>query len=393
MADSDDTLAADVLFSPELAAVRDTARRFRTRYLGTSQRAQAQAGALDRNLVAQMGRLGLIAPELPVAFGGSGLGALASGAIIEEIAKGDLSLSYVQTLGSLTGAMLAAHAREELATHWLGRIASGSAIVALALTEPQGGSDAAALRLRMRRDGNCYVLNGEKTSISAAEQADAAVVFARTGSESQRARGVSALLVPLDLPGVRRQRFDDVGCEAVGRGSLFFDDVVVPVDHLLGEEGQGFGQVMRGFDFSRALIGLSCLGVARVCLDETWRYVTERCAFGQQLSTFQGVTHPLAEFDTQVEAARLLCMTTLWLRDREMPHSAQAAMCKWWAPALAFDTVQACLLRHGHAGYSKALPFEQRLRDVLGLQIGDGTAQVMKSIIARHRAGRHNVPY
>ena len=144
---------------------------------------------------------------------------------------------------------------------------------------------------------------------------------------------------------------------------------------------------MQGFDYSRALIGLQCLALARISLDETWPYCTERNAFGKPLTAFQGVTFPLAECETQYQAARWMCLRTLWLRDRGLPHSTEAAMCKWWAPKLAAEIVQQCLLTHGHGGYSSMLPFEQRLRDVLGLQIGDGTAQIMKMIIARQMTG------
>ncbi|MCB0969888.1 MAG: hypothetical protein KDB37_23850, partial [Ilumatobacter sp.] len=166
-----------------------------------------------------------------------------------------------------------------------------------------------------------------KTSISLADQADLAVTFARTGTAEDGASGISALLVPLDLPGISRTRFDDLGESCIGRGSIFFDGVRVPVDNLLGAEGLGFKQVMQGFDFSRALIGLQCLSLAQVCLDETWAYVGERKAFGQPLSAFQGVSHRLAELDTQVQAARLLCYNTLWLKDQGLPHTAEAAMC------------------------------------------------------------------
>jgi cyclohexanecarboxyl-CoA dehydrogenase len=165
----------------------------------------------------------------------------------------------------------------------------------------------------------------------------------------------------------------------------------VPVSHRLGDENKGFVQVMHGFDFSRSLIGLQCLAVARVALEETWEYITQRQAFGQPLSAFQGVTHPLAQFDTEVEGARLVCLQGLWLKDKGLPHSAEAGMAKWWGPKLAYDVIHQCLLCYGHGGYDRGL-MEQRLRDVLGFQIGDGTAQIMKTIIARTRAGRKFVP-
>jgi cyclohexanecarboxyl-CoA dehydrogenase len=375
----------------DLATLAEHARRFATGRVAPGYLERDKTRVLDRALMREMGEMGFIAPELPEQYGGQGLGCLAAGVIHEEIARADLSISYINLLASLNGQILAQHGKPEVVKPWLDRLTQGQALLAIALTEPRGGSDAANLRLKMERVGDHYVLNGEKTSISAADQADAAVVFARTGSVESGAHGVSAVLVPMDLPGITRNRFDCHGQRAIGRGSLFFENVKVPVDHLLGQEGKGFVQVMQGFDFSRALIGLQVLAVARVALEETWEYVAQRQAFGQPLSAFQGVSHPLAEFDTQVVAARLLCLQTLWLKDKGAPHTAEAAMCKWWGPKLAYDVIHQCLLMFGHGGYDHGL-MEQRLRDVLGFQIGDGTAQIMKTIVARTRAGRAAVP-
>lgn len=375
----------------DLRALGEHARRYAAERVAPGFLERDRTRVLDRALMREMGGMGFIAPELPERFGGQGLGCLAAGVIHEEIARADLSLSYVNLLASLNAQILAEHGSPEVVGPWLRRLVAGEALVAIALTEPRGGSDAANLQLRVERVGDHYVINGEKTSISAADQADAVVVFGRTGAPDSGARGVTALLVPTDAPGLTRSRFDCHGQRAIGRGSLFFDDVRVPVDHRLGDEGQGFVQVMQGFDFSRALIGLQVLAVARVAMEETWAWVVERRAFGQPLSAFQGVSHPLAEYETQVEAARLLCLQALWLKDRGLPHAAEAAMCKWWGPKLAYDVIHQCLLLHGHGGYDRGL-MEQRLRDVLGFQIGDGTAQIMKTIVARTRAGRKAVP-
>ncbi len=375
----------------DLATLAEHARRYATERVAPGFLERDQTRVLDRTLMREMGEMGFIAPELPEQYGGQGLGCQAAGVIHEEIARADLSISYINLLASLNGQILAQHGKPEIVKPWLTRLTQGDALLAIALTEPRGGSDAANLRLKMERVGDHYVLNGEKTSISAADQADAAVVFARTGSVESGAHGVSAILVPMDVPGITRNRFNCHGQRAIGRGSLFFENVKVPVDHLLGQEGKGFVQVMQGFDFSRALIGLQVLAVARVALEETWEYVAQRQAFGQPLSAFQGVSHPLAEFDTQVVAARLLCQQTLWLKDKGLPHTAEAAMCKWWGPKLSYDVIHQCLLMFGHGGYDHGL-MEQRLRDVLGFQIGDGTAQIMKTIVARTRAGRAAVP-
>ena len=375
----------------DLQALGEHAERFAQGRVAPGFLERDQTRVLDRALMREMGQMGFIAPELPEAVGGQGMGSLAAGVIHEAIAKADLSISYINLLASLNGQILAQHGQPEVARPWLEKLTQGEALLAIALTEPRGGSDAANLRLRVERVGDEYVINGEKTSISAADQADAVVVFGRTGSIDSGAHGVTALLVPCDVPGLTRNRFDCHGQRAIGRGSLFFENVRVPIDHRLGDENKGFVQVMQGFDFSRALIGLQVLSVARASLEESWEYAAQREAFGQPLTAFQGVSHPLADFDTQVTAARLLCLQALWLKDHDLPHSAEAAMCKWWTPKLAYDAIHQCLLTHGHGGYDRGI-MEQRLRDVLGFQIGDGTAQIMKTVIARTRAGRKAVP-
>jgi cyclohexanecarboxyl-CoA dehydrogenase len=377
----------DFSLNQEQQAMSDTARRFAQQKLKPGYRSRETAGCIERNLIQEMGALGFLGAELPQAQGGLGADCVTSGLLLEEISAGDFNVGYLNLLVSLCGQIIATHATPETSHEWLPKVIAGTALPALALTEPHAGSDAARLKLKARADSDDFLLDGEKTSISLATQADVAVVFARTGSEADGAKGISAFLVDLNTAGISRSAFDDLGSRAVGRGSIFFDSVRVPRRYLLGEVNRGFVQVMHGFDYSRALIGLQCLALARISLDETWSYCAERSAFGKPLTGFQGVTFPLAECETQYQAARWLCLRTLWLRDQGLPHSAEAAMCKWWAPKLAAEIVQQCLLTHGHGGYSSSLPFEQRLRDVLGLQIGDGTAQIMKMIIARQMTG------
>ena len=375
----------------DLEFLAETAEKFAQKYIAPGFLERDQSRVFDRDLVKKMGEMGFIAPELPEQYGGQGMGRLAAGIIHEAVAKADLSFSYINLLASLNGQILAEHGQPEVVEPWLKKLTAGEVIFSIALTEPRGGSDAANLRLKIDRDGDEYIINGEKTSISAADQADASVVFGRTGANEDGAHGVTALLVPMNLSGISTTRFDCHGQRAIGRGSIFFDNVRVPVNHRLGDENKGFVQVMQGFDFSRALIGLQVLAVARVSLDEAWEYAAQREAFGQPLTAFQGVSHPLAEYETQVEAARLLCLQTLWLKDNHLPHTSEAGMCKWWGPKLAYDVIHQCLLTFGHAGYDRGV-MEQRMRDVLGFQIGDGTAQIMKTIIARKKAGRKAVP-
>lgn len=383
----------DFGLSDDQKALQEAARRFARERLLPGFRSREDEARIGRDLVREMGSLGLIGAELPEEYGALGVDGVTAGLIVEEMSYGDLSVSYVQLLSSLCGQIIARHAAADVARDLLGKVVRGETLVAIGLTEPRGGTDAAHLRLRAIRDGDDWRLNGEKASISLAAQADVILLAARTGTDEQGARGVSAFLVDLNSAGITRSSYDDLGSRAVGRGSIWFDDVRVPGSAMVGEEGAGFTQVMQGFDYSRALIGLQCIGAAQASIDETWPYTVDRQAFGRSIAEFQGVTFPLAEFETQIAAARLLCYRTLWLRDQGMAHTAEAAMCKWWAPKVSVDTIHQCLLTHGHLGYSRDLPHQQRLRDVMGLEIGDGTAQISKMIVARERVGRVAVQY
>lgn len=384
-----------MVLTEDQRALQETARRFaRERLLPDYQKREKDGGHLDRGLVAEMGHLGLLGVDLPEEFGGLGVDAVTTGLIAEELAYGDFNVSAVPVGISLNAAILIRHAQPEVVREWVPKMTRGEAVVAICLTEPRGGSDASNLALKARKDGDHYVINGEKTSITFADRADAYLIFARTGRPEEGAKGVSAFFIPYEgTKGISRTKFDDVGSAIIGRGSVFFDDVRVPASHRLGDEGKGFTQVMQGFDYSRALIGLQCVGAAQASLDEAWAYAKEREAFGKPIGQFQGVSFPLAEGESQIEAVRQLCYHALALRDAGLPHTKEAAMCKWMGPRNAFDVIHQCLLTFGHYGWSKDLPHQQRMRDVMGLEIGDGTAQIMKLIIARERIGRAAVQY
>ena len=374
-------------------AFQEMARRFAREKLAAQYQKRATQHVMDRTLIKEMGALGLIGPDLPEEFGGLGESAVTSGLIAEQIAYADFNVSYIQLLGSLMGGMVAQHASPEIARKWVPSVIRGEAMIGLGLTEPRGGSDAANLQLKARKADNGWRLNGEKTSISFATQADAAVVFARSGDPEGAARGVSAFFVDLNEKGVKRTHFNDIGTKPVGRGSLFFDDVFVPDECRMGELDHAFGTIMAAFDYSRALIGLQCLGAAQASVDETWAYVKERQAFGAPIIQYQGVSFPLAEAETQLTMMRQLCYYTLDLRDRGLPHTAEAAMCKWYVPKTACEIIHQCLILHGHYGYTTDLPHHQRYNDALGLQIGDGTAQIQKLVIAREKVGRIALQY
>jgi cyclohexanecarboxyl-CoA dehydrogenase len=382
----------DLAFSPEQDELVRTLRQFARRELAPRSAHWDRTGEFPWEAWRRMGELGLLGLRVPEAYGGQDADFLTFGIAMEEIGRGDFSCTYGIQLAGLVGEILGRSGSEAIKTRWLPPTASGEAVVALALTEPGAGSDAANLACRAERDGDGYVITGEKSGISLGMAAHAAIVFART-DPAGRARGVTAFLVPLDLPGVSRSPLRDMGTRAIGRAVLAFDHVRLPASHRLGEEGTGFYQVMQGFDYNRIGIALACLGVAQQSVEETMGYVKERKAFGHALARFQGVSFPIAEAATHLEACRWLCYRALWLADHGRPHTKESAMTKWWGPRLAVDTIHQCLLLHGHYGYTDELPFEQRMRDVIGLEIGDGASEVMKMVVARELMGRESLPY
>jgi cyclohexanecarboxyl-CoA dehydrogenase len=198
--------------------------------------------------------------------------------------------------------------------------------------------------------------------------------------------------VPLTAKEVSRWPFQDVGGRPIGRASIHFDGLYVPDEDMLGEEGKGFTSVMQGFDYSRALIALLCIGAGQASIDEALEYSTQRHAFGQPIGKFQGVAFPLVEYATLLRAARLLSYEVLWRVDNGMPHTMEGAMVKWWVPRLAVDAAHEALLTFGQLGYSEEFPHSQRMRDMMGMEIGDGTAQVSKIVVARQLLGRASAP-
>lgn len=382
-----------MLFSEEQEAVRDMAMRFAREVLQPGYLAREQRGALDRDLIRELGNLGFLGTDLPEDLGGLGADSIMVGLVAEALGYGDFSISQVPVNVSLNAAILRRHAPRPIVEEWVPQMVRGEKIMSICLTEPRGGSDAANIQLRARKRGSDYVLTGEKTSITFATEADIHLVFARTGPTDSGARGISAFFIPEGVAGIATTGFDDVGCRQISRGSVFFEDVVVPAEFMLGDEGGGFSQVMQGFDYSRALIALECCGAAQASLDEAWAYARTREAFGRPIGQFQNVSGPLADHDTHVAATRQLAWHTLQLREAGRDHTAEAAMCKWLGPKVAFDAIHQALLTEGHYGYVTDSAHQQRMRDVLGLQIGDGTAGVMKQIIARSRIGRAAIQY
>ena len=377
-------------FDEDEESFRQELRRFATRTLAPHYQPDDRAARFRRELARDMAGMGLTGLRIPEEYGGQAATAVVAGIAAEEVGRADFNATYLIINTALISDIIVRNATVEQQAAWLPGIASGEVVPCICITEPGHGTDAANLELRAVSDGDGWRLSGEKTSITLGTVADRGVVLARTGGPG--ARGVSAFWVDLTDERVTRSGFDDLGGRAIGRASLHFDGVPVGRADLIGEQGGGFVSVMQGFDYSRAIIGLGCLGAAQASLDEACQWVRDREAFGRPIGQFQGVAFPLAEHATYLRGARHVCYEALWRKDTGLDHSAEAAMAKFWAPKLAAEVIHQCLLTFGHLGYSADSPLGQRLRDVIGLEIGDGTAQVSKLVIARSLLGRAYAP-
>jgi cyclohexanecarboxyl-CoA dehydrogenase len=370
---------APFTFSDEHELFRDSVRGFARSKLADGYLERATSDAFPEDAFALLAGQGLVGMTAPEHVGGQAADPMSYGIAVEELAWADFNLAEMVFSSSLLVLLLTgSQAAEDAAA----AVVAGTRQIALALTEPGAGSDAASLSTRALPVEGGWRLYGEKTSITAAPHADCAVAFATTP-----AGGSTAFLVDLD-DSVGRQRFKDPGNRPIGRGSLTFEGTFVPRENRLSPEGRGFHDAMRLFDLSRPVIALMACGVAQRAIDMTVAYVKERVAFGRPVSQFQGVSFVLAENDTRIELARSLAYRTLGLRMAGLPHTRQAAMLKWWGPASAYQAIHECVILHGHVGWSEELPLQQMLRDVSGMEIGDGTPQIQKLVVARELLGR-----
>jgi cyclohexanecarboxyl-CoA dehydrogenase len=368
-------------FTDEQEEFRLTLARFAHDVLAPGYRDRASRTDFPWDVQRQLGSMGVLGIGLPQECGGTGVDdPVLLGLAAETLAEGDVNVASAPVQVGLVGSQLA-RGSEAVRQEYLAPLITGECTVAIALTEPGSGSDAAALQTIAEPVDGGWRLIGEKTAISWAMNAVAALVYARAPG-SARSSGISCFVVPLDATGVSRAPTLGMGCLPLGWGSINFDRVFVSRDSLIGEEGSGFASVMHHFDFSRPALGLLCLGAARASLDEAIAFANDREAFGQPIVKFQGVSFPIAEHATYLEAARWLCYRALWLRATGQPHTAVASMSKWWPPVVAKDAIETSMKIHGHLGYSTELPLQQRLRDVMAYLIADGTAEIQKRVIA-----------
>lgn len=371
----------------EHVAFQQTVRRFAREEFFDTYLSRATKLEYPRAELKQLAAAGLTGLCLPEELGGQGGDLVALGLACEEVSYADPNCGYLVFGTNIAADLVARHGTTSVVEEWVPRIVAGEAVCCVALTEPGAGSDAGAITTRAESVEGGWRLTGEKTSITQAPHADLAVVLAQTDS-AKKTRGITAFLVRMDDPSVSTQSFIDPGFKPLGRGSISMDSTFVPNEYVLGQPAAGFSLIMGEFDLTRTLIALMVVGAAKRAIDSAIEYSKQRTSFGNPLAANQGVSFPIAEHSTYLEAVRALALQTLGWRMCGMPHTIQAAMLKWWAPKAAFEAINDAIVLHGQVGWSDELPLQALLRDVSAYQIGDGTPQIQKLIIARELIGR-----
>jgi len=334
-------------------------------------------GRINRPLVRALAEHGLLARL----FERDEVSAIELCLIREALARGSTEAETALALQGLGAYPIVQAGSETLQAEWIARVAAGSAVAAFALTEPEAGSDPAALSLHASPDGaGGYVLNGEKLWIYNAPEADVYTVFARTEATTG-ARGLTAFAVPGDAPGLGGEPREMLAPHAIG--SLTFDDVAVTADQVLGEPGAGFRVAMRTLDLFRPSVGAFAIGMARTALELATRHALERETFGKPLKDHQAVAHRLADLHAQTEAARLLVHQAALAHDAGAPDPALAAMAKLLATETAQQAVDAAVQFHGAVALEQGHPLEHLYRDVRAPRIYEGASEIQREIIAR----------
>lgn len=377
------------VFTEQHEMFRATVRAFVEREVGPHVEEWEAAGRLPAWLWPRMGELGLLGVEYDDKYGGAGADFLTSAVLHEECAR-SRSGSFAMAVGVHTD-MASPHlywtGSEALKERYLPAICRGQRLTAIAVTEPGGGSDVAAIRTRAVRDGDHYVLNGAKMFITNGATADLFFVAARlaAGDERRRHRGISMFLVERDTPGFTVSRtLDKMGMRASDTAELAFQDVRVPADHLLGREGVGFYEVMRVFQRERLVAGLHAVAMAQRALEDTMAYVRERQAFGGPLAQKQVVRHRLADLATRIEAARWLTYAACLRYQAGEDAVREISMVKLFTGEMVNRVAYECVQLHGGYGYMREYPIERFARDARLMTIGGGTSEIMREIIARH---------
>jgi alkylation response protein AidB-like acyl-CoA dehydrogenase len=377
----------DFNLTEEQRAFQDTARAFARDEMMPHARAWDDDEVFPVDCMRQAAALGFGGLYVREDVGGSALTRLDAAIIFEELAQGCTSTAAYISIHNMASWMIDAFGGDDLRAKFLPKLCTMEHFASYCLTEPGAGSDAANLSTRARRDGDEYVLDGAKAFISGAGASDVYVVMARTGEAGPR--GISCIVVEKGTPGLSFGAPEKkLGWKTQPTAMVNFENCRVPVANRVGEEGQGFKIAMAGLDGGRLNIGACSIGGAEFCLDRTIAYMRERKQFGSRLADFQALQFRIADFTTEIEAARLLLhRAAMAVGEKEPGATRLAAQAKRLATDTGFNVVNGCLQLHGGYGYLRDHPIERVLRDVRVHQILEGTNEIMRVIIARSMLG------
>jgi alkylation response protein AidB-like acyl-CoA dehydrogenase len=376
-------MSADELFKEEHHLFRDAARRFVEQEITPHHARWEEQGVVDRSLWLKAGEAGMLCTNIPEEYGGGGGDFLTSVILIEEMMRHVYTGPGFRLHSDIVAPYILNNASEDLKRQWLPKMASGEAIGALAMTEPGAGSDLQGIRTTAVRDGNHYVVNGQKTFITNGQLADFIVVACKTDPKAG-AKGTSLIIVEADRDGFSRGRnLEKIGLKAQDTSELFFDNVRVPLTNLIGEEGRGFAYMMNELPRERLLVSISAVAVIEAALGWTVAYTRERKAFGKTLAEFQNTRFKLAEVKTEATVARVFLNDCLAKHMRGELDIPTAAMCKWWLTELQGRVVDTCLQLFGGYGFMWEYPIARAYADSRIQRIYAGTTEIMKEIVAR----------
>jgi short/branched chain acyl-CoA dehydrogenase len=380
--------AMDFTLNDEQVAIRDTCRDFAEREIKPRAEEIDATGKFPYDLIRRMGELGLLGLPFPEEYGGAGADFLSYCLALEEISRGDVSIGITMEAHTSLGAMpFYLFGSQEQKERYLPPLARGEQLWAFGLTEPEAGSDSGGTRTRaVLQDGQWHI-NGSKCFITNAgtDMTGGVTIAAVTGTRTDGRNEISNLIIPRNTPGyIIGNAYKKMGWKASDTRPLAFEDCVVPAANMLGQRGDGFKQFMQILDGGRIAIAALAVGLAQACLDEALSYAHQRRQFGKPISTFQAVQFKLADMATEVELARLMYYKAAWLHMRGEPYAREAAMAKLFASETAKRAADQAVQIHGGYGFMDEYPVSRYWRNVKAIEIGEGTSEVQRLIIAKH---------
>ncbi|ATY28475.1 acyl-CoA dehydrogenase [Bacillus velezensis] len=369
----------------EQQMVREMVRDFAKNEIAPKAHEVDQSAVFPIATFKKIGELGLLGIPFPEEYGGAGGDTISYAAAVEEIGKacGSTGLSYAAAV-SLGASPLYYFGTEQQKQEHLIPLASGKALGSFGLTEPNAGSDAGGTQTKAEKKGDDYVINGEKCWITNANYARTVIVTAVTGKNSAGKPIISALIVPTDTPGFTiTNPYDKMGVRGSDTAELVLEDVRVPADNLLGDPEKGFKQFLYTLDGGRISIAALAVGIAQGALEASLSYAKERKQFGSPISSFQAIQFKLADMAMEIDLARQMVLKAAWLKDQNLPFTKEAAFAKLYASEMAVRTCLQAIQIHGGSGYMKECGVERMLRDAKLMEIGEGTSEIQRMVIAR----------